>query len=72
MLCSILFLIEITERNNKLSALALLSLIFAEKKSIFGSNVYLFTLRTHFLKVKTLFFDINITFLIVNSFSVRL
>ena len=37
-------------------------------KNIFDPNVYSFQLKTHFLKVKGLFFDLNKIFLIVNTF----
>ena len=41
-------------------------------KNVFTSNVYFFTLKTHILKVKTRFFDLNMIILIVNTFSLWL
>ena len=38
---------------------------FPIKKNIFGSNAYIISfLKTHFLKAKALFFDLNMIFLI--------
>ena len=51
---------------------SLRELFFVTKKNIFGSNVYFFTLKTHLLKVMTLFVDLNMIVLIVNTFSLRL
>ena len=50
---------------------------FAIKKNILDSSVYFFilkpflSLKTHFLKVKNLFFDSKKAFLIANTFSLR-
>ena len=44
---------------------------FAIRINIFGPNVYYFSLKTHFLEVKTPFFDLNEIILIVNTFSLR-
>ena len=47
-------------------------IFLCNQKNIFSSNVYFFNLKTHILKAKTLFFDLNMIFLIVNTFSIRL
>ena len=47
-------------------------IFFAIKKNIFLSNVRFFTLKIHFLKVKTLLFDLDKIVLFENTFSLRL
>ena len=44
-------------------------IFLCNKEKRISTNIYFFTLKTHFLKVKILFFDLNIIFLIVNTFS---
>ena len=46
------------EQKNVYLFYSLREFFFAIKKNLFGSNVYFFTLKTHFLKVKTLFYDL--------------
>ena len=49
-------------------------LFLCNTKNLFYSNVYLLYVKDHppFLKLRTLFFDLKMCFLIVNTFSLRL